>query len=294
MGRIGSSIVVMAFVRKIETQSLLVNGKPVHFALKKIQDVLLTSSHVSEVPHRHDFYTVIWIQKGSGNHRIDTHVFPVIQNSLFFIHPEQVHQLTTSEDSTGIALLFTHDFLVENGIIDAFMMRLNLFHEKGAATRITVSENDAYLQNLRTQMEQFYVLDDTFRSEKLSALLKLFLIYCSELAKDQLPAAWKEMDEYPKVVNKFKKLVDQKYSEWHKVNQYAEKLLTSPNYLNELVKKHTGRSAKAHIRNRLVSEAKRLAYFTHLSNKEIGFQLGFNDPSHFAKFLRQFVLSDNI
>jgi AraC-like DNA-binding protein len=284
----------MAFIRKIENQSLKVNGKPVDFALKKIQAVLHQQTNRVEDPHRHNFYTVIWTQHGSGNHRIDTHTFPVEANSIFFIHPEQVHQLTTSEDSTGIALLFTHDFLVENGFVDAFMMRLNLFHEKGAATRISVSDNDVYLQNLRTQMEQFYISEDAFRSEKLSAVLKLFLIYCSEIAKDQLPAAWKEMDEYPEVVIKFKKLVDQKYSEWHKVNQYAEKLLTSPNYLNELVKKHTGRSAKAHIRNRLVSEAKRLAYFTHLSNKEIGFQLGFNDPSHFAKFLRQFVLSDNI
>lgn len=284
----------MAFIRKIENQSLKVNGKPVDFALKKIQDVLQKPTNGVEEPHRHNFYTIIWTQKGSGNHRIDTHTFPVAENSIFFIHPEQVHQLTTSEDSVGITLLFTHDFLIKNGFSEAFLVSIQLFREKGSATWISIPETDSYLQLLIDLMLPVYESEVAFRSDKLSAFLKLFLIHCSELGKTQQPAAFEEVEAYPEMVIKFKKLVDEKYVEWHKVNQYAEKLLTTPNYLNELVKKHTGRSAKVHIRNRLIAETKRLAYFTHLSNKEIGFQLGFNDPSHFAKFLRQFVSNDNI
>lgn len=284
----------MAFIRKIENQSLKVNGKPVDFALKKIQDVLQKQTNGVEEPHRHNFYTIIWTQQGSGNHRIDTHTFPVEANSIFFIHPEQVHQLTSSEDTTGIALLFTQDFLIKNGLSEAFLHSLHLFHEKGSSTLISIPDDDVYIQQLVDKMSPIYESEGSFRSEKLSALLKLFLIHCSELAKVQQHEIFEDVEAYPEIVIKFKKLVDEKYFEWHKVNQYAEKLLTTSNYLNELVKKHTGRSAKVHIRNRLISEAKRLAYFTHLSNKEIGFQLGFNDPSHFAKFLRQFVSNDNI
>ena len=59
------------------------------------------------------------------------------------------------------------------------------------------------------------------------------------------------------------------------------------------VKKNTGRTAKEHIQNRLASEAKRLSFFTQLSAKEIGFKLGFNDPSHFAKFSKKFVSKGN-
>jgi len=33
-------------------------------------------------------------------------------------------------------------------------------------------------------------------------------------------------------------------------------------------------------------EAKRMIVFTDKSSKEIGFDLGFDDPSHFSKFVR--------
>jgi AraC-like DNA-binding protein len=97
----------------------------------------------------------------------------------------------------------------------------------------------------------------------------------------------------PEIVFRFKNLVEQRYLEWHKVSEYADKLTISANYLNEIIKKNTGRTAKEHIQNRLASEAKRLSFFTQLSAKEIGFKLGFNDPSHFAKFSKKFVSKDN-
>jgi len=44
--------------------------------------------------------------------------------------------------------------------------------------------------------------------------------------------------------------------------------------------------AKDYIQNRLVLEAKRMVVFTRKSGKEIGFELGFDDPSHFSKFFK--------
>ena len=73
---------------------------------------------------------------------------------------------------------------------------------------------------------------------------------------------------------------------WHQVKDYAELLCVTPNYLNEVIKLSINSSAKDFIQDRIILEAKRMAIFTGKSGKEIGFELGFEDPSHFSKFFK--------
>jgi AraC-like DNA-binding protein len=72
------------------------------------------------------------------------------------------------------------------------------------------------------------------------------------------------------------------------VSFYADQLNVHPNYLNALIKKHTGKTAKESIQNRLVLEIKYLLHSTNLSIKEISNQLGFNDPNYFTSFFTRF------
>jgi len=88
------------------------------------------------------------------------------------------------------------------------------------------------------------------------------------------------------MVRHFKEIVEQHFKKWHQVKEYAEILNVSPNYLNEVIKTAIQISAKEFIQNRITLEAKRLAIFTNKSSKEIGYDLGFDDPSHFSKFFK--------
>lgn len=67
---------------------------------------------------------------------------------------------------------------------------------------------------------------------------------------------------------------------------YYGLLSVTPNYLNEIVKKTTGRSASHHIRQRIVFEAKRQATYSDSCMKQIGYYLGFDDMAHFSKFFK--------
>ena len=70
------------------------------------------------------------------------------------------------------------------------------------------------------------------------------------------------------------------------VAEYAQKLLVTPNYLNGIIKKNTGYSAGHHIRQRVVLEAKRMSRYSDAAMKEIAYNLGFADISHFSKFFK--------
>jgi AraC family transcriptional activator of pobA len=61
-----------------------------------------------------------------------------------------------------------------------------------------------------------------------------------------------------------------------------------PNYLNALIKKNTGLTAKESIQNRLLLESKYLLHSTDLTIKEISNQMGFTDPNYFAVFFKKY------
>ena len=63
-------------------------------------------------------------------------------------------------------------------------------------------------------------------------------------------------------------------------------LSVTPNYLNEVVKKNTGRTAGHHIRQRVALEAKRMGRYSDIAMKEIAYNLGFSDCGHFSKFFK--------
>jgi len=283
----------MSYFRNIENVDLIIDNKNVDFAIKTFQEIEAKRRETDkiEVPHRHNFYSIIWTIKASGKHTIDSNTIEIQNDMLFFIHPEQVHQVESEDKSPEVlAILFTEEFLIKNGITSQFMNGLNLFSVEGKINFIQLDEN-AEIKKLIHALQEVYQSNEQFKEAKFSAYLKLFLLESFSLQSNKPIESIGEMQ--PEIVSRFKNLVEQRYLEWHKVSEYADKLTISANYLNEIIKKNTGRTAKEHIQNRLSSEAKRLSFFTQLSAKEIGFKLGFNDPSHFAKFSKKFVSKGN-
>jgi AraC family transcriptional activator of pobA len=61
----------------------------------------------------------------------------------------------------------------------------------------------------------------------------------------------------------------------------------TPDRLNDHVKRATGVTAGHLIRQRILIEAKRQLVFTLEPINEIAYDLGFSDPSHFARFFRK-------
>jgi AraC-like DNA-binding protein len=128
-----------------------------------------------------------------------------------------------------------------------------------------------------------------FRHDAIASYLKLFLIECNGHCSLH-PEGNPQSEEVGRtLVKRFKELVEKHYPEWHQVKEYALHLHVTPGYLNEVIKTAIGQSAKDYIQNRIVLEARRLTLFTSKSSKEIGFELGFEDPAHFSKFVKSFT-----
>ena len=124
-----------------------------------------------------------------------------------------------------------------------------------------------------------------YKDEALGSLLKLMLISCNNICS--LPK--REKNDKNSILSKFKVLINKFFKKWHATTEYANELSISSDYLNRIVKAQTGKTAKEHIQSRIIVEAKRLLYFTEMTTKEIGFELGFSEPANFSSFFKSHV-----
>ena len=201
--------------------------------------------------------------------------------------PGQVHQVITDPHPKGYVILFSSEFLEKNSIRNDFISDLKIFRKSDETPPLPVTESmAATLKMFADQMLQaFHSKNDMFL-ETIGAYLKLFLIECNGHCSLFPGSNLQSIEVSKTLVRNFKELVEKQFTKVHQVKYYAETLNISPNYLNEVIKSALNIPAKDFIQNRLVLEAKRMVVFTHKSGKEIGFELGFDDPSHFSKFFK--------
>ncbi|WCT11759.1 helix-turn-helix domain-containing protein [Mucilaginibacter jinjuensis] len=91
------------------------------------------------------------------------------------------------------------------------------------------------------------------------------------------------------LLRKFIQLIDNHYINKHTVQEYADMLSVTANYLSQTVKQVSGKNALSFIAERLAAEARSLIQYTDFEVAEIAWQLNFSDPANFGKFFKKQV-----
>jgi AraC-like DNA-binding protein len=73
------------------------------------------------------------------------------------------------------------------------------------------------------------------------------------------------------------------------VQEYADMMSVSANYLSHSIKLASGKNALTFIAERLAIEARSLLQYTDFKIAEIAYQLNFPDPTTFGKFFKKNV-----
>lgn len=277
----------MKLGNKIPSLDLLHNQEKVSFAFRTMSEIHEQVGAIKDLPHRHDYYTILWATNACGDHYIDYQHFLIKPNRIFFVNPGQVHQVITFDRPEGFVIMFTPEYLQQNMISTEFLTNLGLFSDSAATPPLIVdTKGQNKLLQIVKDLRNAFIGQTPFRNEQLSSYLKLFLIECNNYAPVPSDSNTQGLQSGKLIINKFKSEVELHFTDWHKVNLYAEALHISADYLNSVVKATIGKTAKEFIQHRICLEAKRLGVHTQLSSKEIAFELGFEDPSHFSKFFK--------
>lgn len=255
------------------------------FGILKMEEMYDKFNSSPDEPHRHDFYTIIFIQQAKGVHNIDFNAYELAANQIYFITPGQVHQMVENEPSKGYTMVFSSQFLVENAISTSFMEELRIFSGCGETPPLILAEER--LQKVTFFCDEIFNLsksDTPMKEQSIAAFLKLLLIECNNIYP---PLEINKNVSRVHTIRDFKKLVNIHYTTIHSPSEYAEMLSITPDHLNRMIKIGIGKTTKEYIQAKITTEAKRLLYFSSLSNKEIGYQLGFNEPANFSAFFKK-------
>ena len=258
------------------------------FALKRMEDVYRNAQGAPDSPHRHDYYTIIFIERGEGVHFVDFTEYKVEDRTIYFIQPGQMHQLVLACEPEGWVITFTEEFLIANSIPEKLINDIYLFNDYGQSPPLPINEKDLPVyKNLIAQMALFAESLETYTLEAVGALVKLFLIqsnnHCS-LHKSNNPQLIETSNH---ILRTFKQSLNKKYAASHMVSEYADEMAVTSDYLNKTVKNLTGKSAKDHIQSKLITEAKRSLLFSNITNKELAYALGFDESAHFNNFFKK-------
>ena len=245
-------------------QQVNLEDESLSFGISKMEEISERLNKEPDEPHRHDFFTVIFTQEAKGKHIIDFNEYNLGANQVYFIAPGQVHQVIEERASVGFGVVFSNQFLVENNIPLSFIGDLNLFNHFGNTPPLKISGK--FKTQIFNYLEDIYTIHHSaqrFKEHSIGALLKLVLVLCNNVCSRDVVNESKGSH----ILREFKALVDLNYKSCHSTSQYASELNISPDHLNRVVKSQTGKKAKEHIQSRIVVGAKRLLFFSKLSNK---------------------------
>ena len=230
-------------------------------------------------PHKHDdYYELIFLNEGEGFHWIETEKYMISIPEFYFLKPGQLHYWQFTSIPKGYVILFRADFfdnLKETDII-------NLYRRLTDKFRVPVPDNynpEAILNELLKE----YSEPSAYSSHIIHGYLRALFAKILQLAEIQS----QENNVPISVYEKFQDLLVKECPRLHKVNDFAGLLNTTPQNLNTVCRKHSGKSASEHITFQLLLEAKRYILHTENTINEIAYTLSFNDPSNFVKFFRK-------
>ncbi len=259
----------------------------VSFGISKMEDIYTSRKGKVDEPHRHNYYIVLIVKKAKGLHKIDFNSYDLSDRQIFFVAPGQVHQVIETEKSIGFAMTFSNQFLIENSIPLTLISSLNLFQNYGQTPPLLpFKEQFELIDNFANQVFTISKSDAQMKNLSIGAYIKLLLIECNNICT--INPIESDIDSSgDNLIRIFKESVDNNFRKQHSTTYYANKFHITTDHLNRTVKNKIGKTAKEYIQSRIITEAKRLLYFTELSNKEIGYELGFNEPANFSAFFKK-------
>ncbi|MFN8306191.1 MAG: helix-turn-helix domain-containing protein [Ferruginibacter sp.] len=202
--------------------------------------------------------------------------------AVFFNSPGKLYEWDLTEKFEGFYLQLSKGLIETNRYLFQNFLEYG-YHEALFLTKSEEQEIILLYQNLIRKYQ-----DNTTSQNVLLAYANLILNLVESFYKRQFAT---EVDKANYIVRRFqqhlKDFYEDGFADLPSVQFFANKMHLSANYLGDVIKANTHKTAIQHIHDFVIQRAKDLIIETHLTNTEIAFQLGFQYPNYFSKFFKK-------
>lgn len=265
-------------------------GMKLEFEILDLGQILQLKEDMMKVPHRAQFYHVLWIEKGHGTHYVDFKPVPIEDNSIIFIPFNSVNVYDFDGSYEGKVILFTESFFCKNNDDHQFLHSSILFSDLYDTTKMRFQSKGSDLKISINSMEAEYKKSlDSAQYQLLHNMLHIFLLQAEREIKQQGFNELKPSVQLDQLLA-FKSLLEKQYREEKSVKYYASELHLSEKQLNKATTSILDKTPKQIIDERVLLESKRLLAHSSQSVKEIAYDLGYDEPTNFIKYFKKHVL----
>lgn len=236
-------------------------------------------------PHRLDFYLLIYITYGQGNHFIDFNHYPYQQGSFILINKDQIQCFDLIHKPQGKVIIFNQAFVDEI----RNKLRIPLFSQHYLLNTYLPVFNSS--DDLKQSCESLLleINKENSRTNTDSTIVELlFSTLLLKLIRERPKNIHHSLNvNQIKKITHFLNLIENHHNFNRNVSFYAEKMAMSYKQLNQLCKSTSKKTAKQLIDSFIIIESKRKLVIEQSAVKEISYEVGFDEISNFIKFFKK-------
>jgi len=254
---------------------------PLHTLTSVSKDHLIT-------PHRTNFYHIFLFENCQPTHFVDFEPIKIEPYTLLFIDKDRVHQFDQLLQYEGQVLIFTEAFFCTSESDTKFLRSSILFNDLAGKPTIKLNKTDfeKFILICNSITDELGSPTDNSKHILLKNLLHNFLLLSEREKRKQGYTELKKGADLDYTLL-FRDFLESNYTQLKSVSDYAQIICISEKRLGQATSKVLGKSPKEIINDRILLEAKRLLVHTNLSVKEIGQELGFEDPAYFVRYFKK-------
>lgn len=240
-----------------------------------------------------DYFSFILTTEGSGVYWLDDNKFPFDSQTIYFTNPGHIKSYELNESKVAVIITLSEKFLRENVHPEIYGEFPFLLAEIVPPKKLLQNDFEEF-ETLYNQILNEFNKGSQYKNKILGNLFMILLLKI----KERFWSTYNPLEEGKRdsqIVKSFKRLLEKEFKALlgnnHnagklQVQYFAKELNLHPNYLNSVIKSKTGRTVHDWISKRTLSIAKSLLINTTYSSKEIAYQLGFSEPTHFSRFFK--------
>lgn len=225
-----------------------------------------------------DVFTLLHVENGSGSFRLALEEYLISPKTIYFAYPGQLVSAVDLKRVKGYLLYARPDFILK---ANPNLLDFKLFQLYGERHEINLTgEVQTKLTSISDNICEELETSTYRKNEILANLVSLHIYYTDRCFFNQYFS--KDQEQNPKA-RQFFALMNLQQNINLRVSEYASRLNISPNYLNEIIRKQTGKSVKSLIKEKTIRQACVYLMHTDYEVKEIANLLEYNYPQYFNR-----------
>ena len=244
-------------------------------------------------PFKHEFYAIGLLFEGTSR---EWHGIKDMKANIVFNSPYQLISWDIENNWSGYYLIFTQDFLMQCHFGNTLLQNFP-FLKLDQVKPISVPENQLlFLKGIFENIISEYNSNSHDKFKFIESYLNLILLGIkrfSDNSQEGFVTTENNRTTDINILSRYQTLIESNINnqtvkpDYFSTSYYAQQLSIHPNYLNAIVKRITGSTAKQVIQDKIIHTAKSLLAQSDLSVKEIAWRLGYEESSHFSSFFKK-------